>query len=385
MDGFMKGVGVIILVAIVVFVGYQTSLYSSAVVIYLLAWLWHAVSFVGYVAWYGLSNAWAYVIRGIGLLDYAVCALPFNPPISWGILGLAVGGVMGFVLSVRGLRRSYRRLIVIVSVAALVALAGLTVLSREKWTTIDYRNVYLNRVADMEKRNNFHDALAIYSRLIELEPLNATLYGRRATCYIHLADTVCAIKDLSSAISRDSSKAGYWMDRGELLFKNRSKAESRRDFERVVILDPSNKKARARLNEMKTFSANVKRITSTTADLFRDHDRNSFLLRQLKEGQAVVFVKTWRAQGDGVKTAHQITLYPSGGAITLPQGHPLVIIANQGNDHYLVEFLYDSGIGLKTYQAPIFRSAVVKVLGESWSNVRTEDGIPGWVLSKYLD
>lgn len=95
--------------------------------------------------------------------------------------------------------------------------------------------------------NKFPEALALYSRAIELNPNVAVYYSNRAFAYTKMEQYGAAIEDASKAIQVDPTYAKAYYRRGSAFMLLGKHKEALNDFRHVAKAHPTNKEARDKL------------------------------------------------------------------------------------------------------------------------------------------
>ncbi len=102
-----------------------------------------------------------------------------------------------------------------------------------------YEN-HLARGAIALKNGNYDEAIAEYTKLIEVAPNQATGYFWRGTCYYDIHQYDLAIKDLTTAIElRDSSLDLEYNFRGLALFAKGDYDSAISDFSKSIEINPN--------------------------------------------------------------------------------------------------------------------------------------------------
>jgi tetratricopeptide (TPR) repeat protein len=109
---------------------------------------------------------------------------------------------------------------------------------------------HANRGIALSSLDKLSDALADFTRAIELAPDWAAPYFNRGNVYLARGDSARAIVDYDAAIARDSDLAYAYLNRGIALEASGEKDRSRADYAHALLLDPSLAKARERLGRL---------------------------------------------------------------------------------------------------------------------------------------
>jgi len=90
---------------------------------------------------------------------------------------------------------------------------------------------------DLKESNHFYEAITLYHQAIKLEPQNPRLFFDISECYARINDLESAIAALDTAISIDSTYAGFYNNRGLLFYKLKENDKAISDYKRAIQLD----------------------------------------------------------------------------------------------------------------------------------------------------
>jgi tetratricopeptide (TPR) repeat protein len=93
------------------------------------------------------------------------------------------------------------------------------------------------RAFDLRKSNNYYPAIAFYQNALKLEPKNPRLYFDQAECYARINELEIAICKLDTAISIDSTWAGFFNNRGLLYYKLGKPQKAINDYQKALSVD----------------------------------------------------------------------------------------------------------------------------------------------------
>ena len=101
---------------------------------------------------------------------------------------------------------------------------------------------YLRRGVEAHQRQDLDNAIAYYTRVIELDPAEISIvaeaYNNRGLVYSHKGEYDCAIKDFDKAIELKSDYAGAFNNRG-VNYRHKSKYGCAiKDFDKAIELKP---------------------------------------------------------------------------------------------------------------------------------------------------
>lgn len=86
-------------------------------------------------------------------------------------------------------------------------------------------------------QGKYNEAIALYSKVIELDPLNCFAIYRRAWNNEFLKNYSAALDDYDLCIEIDDEDSYYYLNRGQLLLKMGRKESARSDFQKVIELE----------------------------------------------------------------------------------------------------------------------------------------------------
>ncbi|KAK1132728.1 hypothetical protein K0M31_014105 [Melipona bicolor] len=100
------------------------------------------------------------------------------------------------------------------------------------------------------QQQNWSKAIGCYSNAIKLFPYDAVFYANRALCQLKLDNFYAAESDSSAAIQLDDSYVKAYHRRATARMNIKQYKEAKRDLEKALKLEPSNKEAKLLLNQI---------------------------------------------------------------------------------------------------------------------------------------
>lgn len=193
---------------------YYLSLYGSAILILLVFNIGLTIGNFLIIIWYYLQNAWSYIIKGVSYLDYLVCILPVNPIIAWGILGAIIGSLIAFLVSVRSLRRSYKKpSLIFCGIVVLLVTVLFTESAGKRQAIEESSDVYFRNGEYYYNTKEYTQAIVNYTKWIQLHPNDSDAYFRRGKSHydkaVNYEEYKVAVDDYKSAIDLDPKTADY--------------------------------------------------------------------------------------------------------------------------------------------------------------------------------
>lgn len=100
---------------------------------------------------------------------------------------------------------------------------------------------FCNRGLDLIVQQKFDQAIAAFTKAIELDPQYADAYNRRGVAYNWNKDNDAAIADFTRAIELTPKRVQLYLNRGSIYFVEQKRYElAVADFTRAIELDPKN-------------------------------------------------------------------------------------------------------------------------------------------------
>lgn len=126
-----------------------------------------------------------------------------------------------------------------------------------------------NKGNTLVQQQNWSKALHCYSQAIEIFPHDAVFYANRALCQLKLENFYFAEADCTSAIRLDNSYVKAYHRRATARMNLKQYREAKKDLERVLKLEPSNKEAKSLFNQVES------KIKSSEANTVKEDTKKS--------------------------------------------------------------------------------------------------------------
>jgi tetratricopeptide (TPR) repeat protein len=98
---------------------------------------------------------------------------------------------------------------------------------------------YMRQGLTYSEQGDYAQAIADFTKAIELDPNNATAYFNRGLAQVNLGDPEQAIADFTKAIELDPDHALAYNNRGDVYYKAGDYAQAIADFTKAIELDPN--------------------------------------------------------------------------------------------------------------------------------------------------
>jgi tetratricopeptide (TPR) repeat protein len=93
------------------------------------------------------------------------------------------------------------------------------------------------RAFDLRKSFNYYPAIVLYQTALKIEPNNPRIYFDQSECYARINELEIAICKLDTAISIDSTWAGFFNNRGLLYYKLGKPQNAIKDYQKALYVD----------------------------------------------------------------------------------------------------------------------------------------------------
>ncbi|KMQ96604.1 rna polymerase ii-associated protein 3, partial [Lasius niger] len=116
------------------------------------------------------------------------------------------------------------------------------------------------------QQKKWDKAIASYSEAIKIFPYDAIFYANRALCYLKQDNVYSAEADCSSAIQLDETYVKAYHRRATARMELKQYKEAKEDIEKILVLEPSNKEAKALFSQINKRLENLKPIIISGKD-----------------------------------------------------------------------------------------------------------------------
>ena len=123
---------------------------------------------------------------------------------------------------------------------------------------------YQNRANANFVLGEYETAITDYSKAIELNPKESTIYFSRALAYLNKSIFTLAVKDFDKVIELDPTDAMAYLKRGSALEKTGDTAKALSDYQKTVELDPTNELAKNALQKLQASLPKPNLVTPTS-------------------------------------------------------------------------------------------------------------------------
>jgi hypothetical protein len=127
-------------------VGYFLAPIMTTVIIFLFKNGVIGIINLGVIFFYYLSNGWALLLEKLVVVETILCGIPFRPVIAWFIASALIAGPIAFLISVKGLRRSYWKVNLTIILTCLALLVYFYISSGKNYQQLVIDNVRLEKI-----------------------------------------------------------------------------------------------------------------------------------------------------------------------------------------------------------------------------------------------
>ncbi|XP_014488069.1 PREDICTED: RNA polymerase II-associated protein 3 [Dinoponera quadriceps] len=195
-------------------------------------------------------------------------------------------------------------------------------------------NQYLQIQKDHEKATEYKEegnrfvqqkewdkAIVSYSKAIEVFPYDAVFYANRALCYLKQDNLHLAHEDCSSAIEMNDTYVKAYHRRGTARMGLKQYEEAKQDIQKILLLEPSNKEAKALLNQVNKQLEHSKPVIKSgediTDDILVEKKIAKKILGDVKSNKKIIGNKVDSNKENDMKS----TVEPTTGSVTRQKGN----------------------------------------------------------------
>lgn len=120
------------------------------------------------------------------------------------------------------------------------------------------------------QQKKWDKAIVSYSEAIKIFPYDAIFYANRALCYLKQDNLYSAEADCSSAIQLDETYVKAYHRRATARMELKQYKEAKKDIEKILTLEPSNKEAKVLLSQINKQLENLKPIIKFDEEITKD-------------------------------------------------------------------------------------------------------------------
>lgn len=99
-------------------------------------------------------------------------------------------------------------------------------------------NIHYKKGDEALKNKKFEEALAFFTKAIEVEPNNAAIFGERAICYLNLGKVNMALFDMDTAVALQPDYGYRYAARAFVKSNIKDFEGAVKDYEKAIELDP---------------------------------------------------------------------------------------------------------------------------------------------------
>ncbi len=105
-------------------------------------------------------------------------------------------------------------------------------------------NIHYKKGDEALKNKKFEEALAFFTKAIEVEPNNAAIFGERAICYLNLGKVNMALFDMDTAVALQPNYGYRYAARAFVKSNIKDFDGAIKDYEKAIELDPEDEISR---------------------------------------------------------------------------------------------------------------------------------------------
>lgn len=154
------------------------------------------------------------------------------------------------------------------------------------------------------QQKKWDKAIASYSKAIKIFPYDAIFYANRALCYLKQDNLHSAEADCSSAIQLDETYVKAYHRRATARMELKQYKEAKKDIEKILTLEPSNKEAKAFLSQINKRLENLKPVIISNEDAAKsipiEKKMAEKMFGNVKSNKKIIEVKEDRNRKDSI-------------------------------------------------------------------------------------